>query len=242
MTQSENQFKGIYLLGGLFAIIFIALTVADIIIGSTLGGDLTMLPKNAVERFNQLHQNPMLGLYNLDFLNLITSLIMLPVFFALFTALNQSNPGFSKLAMLVFLVGTTYFIVNNSALPMLDLTNKFGSASSEAEKLSIALTGESLLARGSHASPGVFLGFALISISEIMISLVMLSGKIFNKTTSYIGITGNSFLLIYIILVTFIPGMKSNAMLLAMPGGLLTMVWIILITVRLFKLRQQTTG
>ncbi|TAL67476.1 MAG: DUF4386 family protein [Bacteroidetes bacterium] len=237
MTQFEKQLKSIYLSGGIFAIIFLAGTILDIIIGSIVGADLNMLPKNAVERFTQFNNNVWLGLYNLDFLNLITSLIMFPIFFTLFTAHNHLNPVYSKLAMLVFLIGTTFFIVNNAALPMLDLSHQY-SAATDSDKLLIASAGEALLAKGAHSSPGIFPGFALISISEILISFVMLSAGIFSKATSYIGITGNSLLLLYVIFVTFIPGMKSSAMLLAMPGGLLSMVWIVMFTARLFQLRS----
>ena len=43
-------------------------------------------------------------------------------------------------------------------------------------------------------------------------------------------------MLIFEVLVSFVPGMDSAAMLLAMPGGILSMVWYVLLALKLFKL------
>jgi hypothetical protein len=43
-------------------------------------------------------------------------------------------------------------------------------------------------------------------------------------------------MLLYVVLVNFVPGVESMATLVAMPGGLLLMVWMIIFTTRLFKL------
>ena len=119
---------------------------------------------------------------------------------------------------------------------MLDLSHKFASSPDESLKMQIAATGEAMLAKGAHGSLGVFPGFILITISEILISCVMLKTSIFSETTAYTGIAGNSLLFIYILLVTFIPAMKSIAMMIAGPGGILTLTWMILFTVKLYKL------
>lgn len=102
--------------------------------------------------------------------------------------------------------------------------------------MQLAVAGEALHARSAHGSLGVFPGFVLIIISEVLISFVMLKGRLFSKITAWLGLTGNSLLFIYIILVTFVPAMKSVAMLIAAPGGLLALAWMIIFTGRLFKL------
>jgi hypothetical protein len=56
----------------------------------------------------------------------------------------------------------------------------------------------------------------------------MLNGKVFNRITSYTGITGNSLMVIYVIMVTFIPSVEKLALAFAMPAGLLVMVWMII--------------
>lgn len=93
-----------------------------------------------------------------------------------------------------------------------------------------------MLARGAHGSWGVIIGFAMPTLAGIMMGYTMLLGKVFSKTTSYFGIVGNTFLIIYIILITFVPGTKGMALTFAAPGGILSMVWMILFTIILFQL------
>jgi len=74
----------------------------------------------------------------------------------------------------------------------------------------------------------------LPSVAAILISCIMLKGEIFSKLGSYFGIAGNTVLLIYLGLVTFVPGTKGFALVLASPGGLLAIAWLIMISRRLF--------
>ena len=46
-------------------------------------------------------------------------------------------------------------------------------------------------------------------------------------------------MLLYIILVTFVPAAKTAAMAVSAPGGILLIVWIIMFTLRLFRLSRE---
>jgi hypothetical protein len=48
-------------------------------------------------------------------------------------------------------------------------------------------------------------------------------------------------MLLYIVMVTFIPAVEKMALLFAMPGGLLVMAWMIMFTSRLLKLSKNET-
>jgi len=104
--------------------------------------------------------------------------------------------------------------------------------------LLLSAAGEAMLAKGAHGSLGVFFGFALIPFANALMSCVMLNGKVFSRITSYIGIIGNSLMVIYVVLVTFIPTVEKLALAFAMPAGLLVMVWMIMFTVKLFKMSK----
>lgn len=233
--SGEN--RSIYKVGAWATILVIAGTILDIIIGSSLGGDLTMLPKTAAERFAQFQSNWLLGLYNLDMLNVLTTVLLLPGFFALFYAHSKSNEGYARLSLLMFVTGLIIFVANNSAMAMMDLSWKYANASGD-QKMMLAAAGEALLAKGAHGSPGVFYGFIFVIFSEILISFVMLKAKIFSRTTSYLGMIGSVLLGVYLVFVTFIPQLKPAAMILAMPGGLMVLAWMLMFTVRLFKLEK----
>jgi len=85
------------------------------------------------------------------------------------------------------------------------------------------------------------MGFFLGEIANITIAFVMLRGKIFSKVTAYMGIIGVTSLTVYTIWVTFIPVLQDAAMILAMVGGLLSMIWSFLIARRLFQLGRRIT-
>jgi len=92
-----------------------------------------------------------------------------------------------------------------------------------------------MLATGAHGSLGIFFGFAMILFANALISAVMLNGNIFSRPNSYIGIVGNSLMVTYVVLVTFIPTVEKLTLAFAMPAGLLVMVWIFMCTRKLFK-------
>jgi len=234
-TQHEDQWKGVYSLGGIAAIMSLIAVVADIVIGSSMGGNLSELPQTAVDRFTQFQANAWLGLYNLDLLNTVNQLISIPVYFALYAAHRKTNKPYALFGLIIFLLGTTIFVANNTALPMLDLSRKYVAAL-EPQKSLLAAAGEAMLARGEHGGVGVFFSFLLPTLSALIFSFVMLQGKVFSKANSYVGILGNALMLVYVILVTFAPSIKTMAMAFAMPGGLLLVAWMVMLTIRLFRL------
>ena len=234
-NHNEVQWKSIYILGGIAAILSLIAVVADIVIGSSTGGNLSALPQTAIERFAQFQQNTWLGLYNLDLLNTVNQLISIPVYFALYAVLRKTNKPYALLALIVFLIGTTIFVANNTALPMLELSRKYASAV-KPQKTLLAAAGEAMLVRGEHGGLGVFFSFILPTLSALVFSFVMLQGKVFSKANAYVGILGNALMVIYIVLVTFASSVKNMAMVFAMPGGLLLVAWMVMLTIRLFQL------
>ena len=238
-ANTEAQWKSVYTLGGIFAVFSLIAIVTDIVIGSSTGGNLSSIPPTAVGRFGQFQLNPWLGLYNLDLLNTVNQLISIPVYFAIYAAHRQTNKPYALLALIVFLVGTTIFVTTNTALPMFELSRKYAVAT-DAQKPLLAAAGEAMLARGDHGSLGVFFGFTLLTMAALLMSLVMLQGRVFSKINSYAGIIGNAFMLMYVVLVTFNPTVKSMAVVFAAPGGLLLVAWMVLFTIRLFQLGGKT--
>jgi len=234
--KTEKQWQSIYKLGGVTALIVILGTILDIIIGTAIGGDLSTIPQTAIGRFSQFQDNWLLGLYNLDMLNLITTILLIPTYFALCAAHRRVNISYALLATILYFIGAAVFITNNTALAMLELSSRYAAATTEVQRTLLAAAGEALIAKGTHGSFGVFPGFLLLSIGSLAMSYAMLAGKIFSKSTAYAGILGSILLLIYIILVTFVPGTKNVAMMIAAPGGLLALAWMIMFTIKLFRL------
>jgi hypothetical protein len=238
MDNTEKDWKAIYKIGALTTIIVLCGIVLDMIFGSITGGNVADLPQTAVERFFQFKGNPLLGLYNLDLLNIINQIILIPSVFALYAAHRETNKPSALLSLILFLIGTTVFIAGNTALTMLDLSHKYFATDSNEQRMLLAAAGEAMLAKGSHGSFGVFIGFALPTFANAIMSCVMLKGKVFSRASSYIGMFGNSLMVLYIIMVTFMPAVEKMALVFAMPAGLLVMIWMIMFTIKLFKLGE----
>jgi hypothetical protein len=230
-----NKIKYLRIAGGVAIALAALCTVADVCIGTALGGDLSQLPQTAAGRFAQFRENQWLGLYSLDMLNAVIAVLMILPYFAVLTSHRGANDHWVKLGVIVFLIGTAVFIANNAALPMLDLSIRHAASATETQKSLLEAAGESLLARGAHGRPGVFPAFILSGIANLVLSVGMLKGRIFNKANAYAGIVGSLLLLIYLILVTFVPGTKTIAVLLAAPGGLLSIAWMIMTAIGLFR-------
>jgi len=225
----EHGWKAAYRWGAISTLLVTLLCVLDIVIGTSLGGDLTALPQTAVDRFAQFRLNPWAGLYGLDFLNMVTQLIFIPGYVALYAAHRESARPLALLALVVFLVGTAIFVTNNTALPMLDLSHKYAAATTEAQRNWLAGAGEALVARGAHGSPGAFVGFVLPNVAGLLMSWAMLRGGVFGAPTALAGLAGSLLILVYLILVTFVPAAKTMAMAISAPGGILLMAWMVLI-------------
>lgn len=234
----ETQWKSIYRLGAVTAIIGLVGITVDVVIGILTGGDLSALPQTAVERFAEFSGNPMLGMYHLDLLNAMVQLILIPAFFALYAAHRHTEQAFGLLALIVFLVGSVLLVANNSALPMLELNNRFLGAVDDSQKALYAAAGEAMLATGAHGSPGIFFGFFIPNLANLMISMVMFRGGIFTKTNSWLGIIGSCLMMIYVVMVNFGTAAETMATAFAMPGGILLMVWMIMYTNKLLKLSR----
>ncbi len=242
VTDAENtdsRWKGVYKVGGAAALIMVLLVLLDIIVSILLpGGNIRPGTRTAIDWFTLFQGNLLLGLRDLGFLNIINSVLGIPVFLALYAAHQRVNREYAALAAILFLFGGAVYISNNTVLPMFVLSGKYAAATTDAQRAIFLAAGETMLARGADFTLGSLIGFLLPLIASIAMSFVMLRGRIFSKAAAYTGILGYIFLLIFTVWTTFVPALFDVAMMIAIPGGLLVMTWNILIARRLFQLGQ----
>jgi hypothetical protein len=243
--ESKNYAAGwesVYSLGGAAALVIILVSLLDIA--------LTILPAGAspdpgkgsvIDWFTLLNQSGLLGLRGLGLWNIITSASAVLVFFALFGALQRDSLAPAALALLLICIGATIYIANNTALPMLTLSRQYALAASEAQKAQLLVAGQVLLAQAEDFTPGSFLGFFIPEVAEVLMALVMLRGRLFGKSTAWVGLFGFVMLMVFNIWSTFIPLFYNAALLVAMLGGLASLVWFFLVARRLFQLGRGVT-
>ena len=180
-----------------------------------------------------------MGLRNLGLLNIFMVALGIPMYFALYTAHKKVNKEFAALAMVVSFVGGAVFFATNRAFPMLYLSHQYAQAATDAQRAIFEAAGQSMLSVGRSHCPGTFLGFFLGDIAGILMSMVMLRGKVFGKVTALAGIVGFVLFSIYEVCVSFVPTLGEAAMVFAVGGLLSNVIWMFSLGLRFLQLVSQ---
>lgn len=234
----DGKYRIMLAVGGVMAFLSAAGALADVAIGMATGGGISDLPSSAAGRFAELIASPALGLYHLDLLNLVTTLIMVPVLYACWIALRPAGAA-AGLALTLGTIGAAVFVAINPALPMLGLSGDYASADPSRRAL-LSAAGEAILARGAHGSPGVLPAFMLVTLANIVLSVEMLRTRTFGRAAGMLGLSGNILLAAYLLLVTFLPQARPLAMAIAAPGGLLAIAWTVMTAIGLIRHANST--
>ncbi len=227
-TASEAGWRLLYRAGGVVALVAVTGMLLDIVLTMIPGWGPETVPATAEAWLAQLAENPLLGLRNLDLLNVVLALISLPMYAALFGAHRKTEPGLAILGLVTVAAGTAVFAANSAALPMLELGRQWASAAPVGQAL-LEPAAAALLASGAHGSAGAYLGFLVSEIGTLVIAVTMLRGRVFGRKTALTGIVGISILAVYTTAYTFGSGSEALVTGIAIPGGLLMIVWHLLV-------------
>jgi hypothetical protein len=227
----------IYKLGIAAAIGAVVVGIIEIAITFLPGGNAVQ--ETVLDWFLLFQQNPFMGLRNLGLLNIFLNSFGIFTYLALYgTHRKTPYKPFAALSVIISYLGIGVFFATNRAFPMWDLSQQYFAATDEIQKTVFQAAGQAMLSVGASHSPGTFLAFFLAESAGILISFVMLKGKVFERIAAYAGILGFGCLLIFEFMSSFFFGLSEIMMLLAMIGGLSSMIWYILIARKLFQLSQ----
>ena len=232
----ESNWESLYRVGGAAALGTVLVGVVEIGITFLPGGN--GIYETVFDWFVLFQNNSFMGLRNLGLLNIFFNALAIPIFFALYGAHRKTSQTLAALAMITSFIGVAVFYATNRAFAMLDVSNQYALATTTAQKAMLAAAGQALLSVGQSHTPGTFMAFFLSESAGILISFVMLREKLFSKANAYAGILGFGFLLIFEVCTSFVPALQNVAMIFAMLGGILSMVWDILLARRLFQLAK----
>jgi len=229
---AETDWRSLYKLGAFTALILIVLPPAEIVIGLLAGAQRASASTvTVVDWFSLFHDNWFLGLRNLGLLNLVGAALLVPTILAVYSALRRSNEAFGALGAMVFFMGIAVYIAGSRALPMLSLSRQYAAATTDAQRSLLTAAGQAMLAEGQSRS-----GVLLIEFACLLISTVMLRGRVFSKATACAGMLGNALLMV--VEIAFIPVSSSPGIVVAACGGLSIMTWYLLVARSLFQLAR----
>lgn len=240
---ADSTRKSLYKVAGVAALVAMFANVLDVVLGFGETDIIVFGTMTATDWFALYHENWFKGLYTLGFLNIIYMVCMVPIYFALYAAHRRKNGVYAALAMAVYFIGMAIYISNSAAIPMLVLSGKYAAATTDVQRALLAAAGEAVLACGEDFTPGSFIGLILGGIAAIMVSFVMLRGRIFGKATAWTGIIGFTFLSVFTILFTFVPALYYITFyVFGMIGGLFALAWFVLVARRFFQLGRSVSN
>lgn len=225
----DPQWRGLCRAGGLAAWILIAYSIVTMVQMVVLGGQ----PKSAAEAFRLLHENVILGLLRLDLLTVFAMPLYYLLFLGLFAALKRSSLGGATVSTLLAFAGVTLLLATPTALSMLPLSERFAAAPTEAARSQILIMGETLMAADIWHATGAIVGGLLLQSGALLISVAMLRGNAFSRTTAWVGILTHGLDLAHIVAGLVVP--VAGVVLMAIAGPLY-LIWFPLVGRRLLQL------
>jgi hypothetical protein len=220
----DSSWKSLYKVGGIAALLVVVIAViqAPIFI-------LFPQPTTVVGHFTQFQSNKLLGLVDLDFMLILAEICTAPILLALYAALRRANPALLTIALIFGLGGIAFFIAVNPTFSILYLSDQYGAAATDIQRTTFLAAGEALVANYNGTAFGLF--FILSGVADLIIAAVMWRSGIFNKVTSILGMVVGAMLL-----VPPLPFLGMIGLVLSYIVILPSMIWNILIAIRLFKL------
>lgn len=186
--------------------------------------------------FDLFRHHRLLALRNLGVLNILNTLLEIPLFLALWHLHRRHDPAWSLLAVILLAVGASVYISGNTVLAMQALSDQFAAAASEARREALVAAGQALLALGEDLTPGTFMGFFLTELAGLVMAVVLLRGRRFGVATGVVGIVGFAALLVFNVAAAFVPVAYGAVLGLGGLGGVTMIVWYVLVAKRLASL------
>ncbi len=239
MVQPNNEthagWKGFYTFSGVMALLIILVGLLDIV--TSLGSsEIQANSAIGITAWFSLFQTDLLSaLGNLGLFNILTLSLGIPVYLALFNIHKHIHPSFAALAAILFFTGTAIYLSSNTMLSMLALSQQYSTAA-DGQKLLLEAAGRALLARGADLAPGTFIGFLFTQSAGLIMALVLWKGGIFSRVTGWLGAAGFGIMLVFFTLAAFVPAQFNTAVMISAPGGLLLMVYQVLLARKFFQL------
>jgi len=238
-----SDWKSLYKIGGAAAL------MAGVLFRRNIAAEIGLFnsqtsPVTASDWFALLQSNRLLGLAYLNIFDVVNYALVGLMFLGLFVALREVNNSYIVIATALGFSGIVVYFSTNKAFSMLALSEQYKTAANDLQRSILLPAGEALLAINGFSSPGAypgsgsFLSLLLLATAGMIISVIMLRSKVFNRFTAYVGILASAFDLAYCIAFVFVPTVdgKLLAVLFLPAAGLFLMIWHILVGWKLFQL------
>jgi hypothetical protein len=221
--RADSTWKSLYKIGAIAAL------TAAILFRRNIGAEVSLftgvdaIPHTAAEWFNLLQANPFVGLSFLAVFDLLNYFLVGIVFLALAARHWPVNKSLTALALASGLVGIAVSFASNISFSMMSLSQQYVAASGEAQRATLLVAGQSLLATsGAMANfpgTGTYLSYLLIALAELTFAGLLLHT---HRATAIVGLLAAGCDLAYCLTFALSPGLQVLFM---ACGGAFWMIW-----------------
>ena len=240
------RWKSLYNVSG------VAAMIAALVFRRWLGADFLLMraigiirsgpramPNSAIDWFTLLHTNRLVGLTLLNVFDTVNYVLVGLIFLGLYAALRRANKSYMTLATALGFLGIAVYLASNQAFSILALSDQYTAATTDAQRSMFLAAGQALLAISNPKVLGPStIGFLLVAVAGLIISIVMLRSSVFSRGTAYTGLLANVFGLGYPLGILLAPNtmvIPTVAISLSTSACFL-LIWYVLIARRFFQL------
>jgi hypothetical protein len=229
-NPSNPTLKSLYRIGGVAPLVTLTVYLGQLLIIIVSGVTFPATPESWFALFQQ---NTLLGLVFLNAFDVFSIAILGLMFLALYFALRETDPSYMVVASFFAFLGIAVFVSTRALMVSgtLNLSGLYAAATTTVQKSQI-LTAWLTITSPTRATPETT-GFLFVAIAGLIISTVILRGKVFNNAIAYVGITGFIITLANQISIIVAPAIATILMPL---NGLAWLIWWILVSRKLLQL------
>jgi hypothetical protein len=223
----DPQWRKLYRYGGLSALFMVAVVPVQIVIFMVWPP-----PQTAEGWFKLFNENALVGLLSFESLFLLYGILSVPLSLSLYFALRRTDPALAILYIALNLISVVAVFTARPAFEMLHLSGRYATAATEMQRSVYLAAGESMLAIWHGTA--FLVCYLLGSLTGLIVSILMLKGRIFAKGIAYLRILSS-----VLDLTLFIPAV---GLYLSAGSAVLLMIWNILVGRRLLQLARASRG
>jgi hypothetical protein len=203
--------------------------------------DRRRIPGSARTWFTLYEGNPVAGLLQLFFSDLIGVALVAPLALALYAALRRADEAYAALAAVLAVQGIPTLFAFNPNYALIHLSRQIAQAPTPAEADALVAGGEAVFAAGM-AGTGPLMAALALEGSLLLLSAVMLRSPTFGKGIAYLGIAAHGLDLARTVLALLLVPLlgEETALAISTPllavGGILQLIWYPLVGWKLTRL------
>ncbi len=236
--SAQSNPHGLYRAGGFAALLIAAILVVEVVVFLVTSAPSLADAGSWLALF-QSHR--LLGLVDFGLLELVGLSLFVPVWLALYQALQRAGPGAVAVAASLGLIGVAANFATSKLFALLALSDLYAAATTEALKAQLLVAAQAALAVGAQGGIGgsVEGGFPS-AVAGLILSAVMVRSRIVGRAGGYTGILANGLALAMYTWAAAAPTLAGNPVFGAF--FLLSMVWYLLLARGLFQLGRRVSA